>query len=78
MKLFLKNNPKIKKTVGVLLVLAGLIALVTPFTPGSWLIIIGLELIGLRILFWDKIKNRFYKKESHEKEPEEPGDTLHP
>ncbi len=62
--MFLKKlfkNPKIKKTVGVVLIISGLIALFTPFTPGSWLIFIGLEFIGIRILFWDKIKSWFQK-----------------
>ncbi len=51
----------VKKTIGILLVIIGLLALVTPFTPGSWLIFIGLEFIGIRILFWDKIKSWFQK-----------------
>ncbi len=59
-KLF-SENPKNKKTVGVILILVGLAALVTPFTPGSWLIFVGLEFLGLRFLLWDKIKTRFKK-----------------
>jgi hypothetical protein len=51
----------VKKTIGILLIVIGLLALVTPFTPGSWLIFVGLELFGFRILFWDKIKSRFQK-----------------
>jgi len=39
--------------VGVILILIGLVALFTPLTPGSWLAIIGLELLGVRILFFD-------------------------
>jgi len=42
--------------------LIGLIALITPFTPGSWLIFVGLELLGIRFLLWDKIKNKFKKQ----------------
>jgi len=45
-----------KKILGIFLIIVGVIALVTPFTPGSWLIFIGLELLGFRILFWTKIK----------------------
>jgi len=37
----------IKKIIGVILVIIGLFALVTPFTPGSWLALIGLEMLGL-------------------------------
>ncbi len=56
----LKANPKIKKVIGVILILVGLLALITPLTPGSWLAIIGLELLGVRILFLDKFK--FWEK----------------
>ena len=52
-----------KKVVGVLALIVGLVAFVTPLTPGAvWLIFIGLELLGLRILVWDKIKSWFIKK----------------
>lgn len=59
-KLF-SENPKIKKTAGIILVLIGLLALITPLTPGSWLIFVGLELLGLRFLLWGKIKERLQK-----------------
>jgi uncharacterized protein YqgC (DUF456 family) len=36
--------------IGIILIILGLMALVTPFTPGSWLAVIGLELLGLRLL----------------------------
>ncbi len=57
---YIHNRPKIKKTVGVILILIGLAAFFTPLTPGSWVAIIGLELLGVRILFFDKFK--FWKK----------------
>ena len=48
------NRTRMKKTLriilGVILILIGLTALITPFTPGSWLAVIGLELVGLRLL----------------------------
>ena len=59
-KLFFEN-PKIKKTAGVILVFIGLAALLTPFTPGSWLVFVGLELLGFRFLLWDKIKQQLKK-----------------
>ncbi len=43
-------------TIGVILVLLGLLALFTPFTPGSWLVPIGLEVLGLRILLENRIR----------------------
>ncbi len=32
----------------------GVLALLTPFTPGSWLALVGLEILGLRLLFQRK------------------------
>lgn len=45
-----------KKAIGIFLITIGLAALFTPFTPGSWLIFVGLEFIGIRMIFSDKIK----------------------
>ena len=58
-KEYIHGRPKIKKTVGAVLVLIGLAAFVTPLTPGSWLAIIGLELLGVRILLSDPLRRRF-------------------
>jgi len=44
-----------RKAVGVFLILVGLFALFTPFSPGSWLVLVGLEFLGLRILLRDKL-----------------------
>jgi len=53
----------LKKTIGVILVVLGLAALLTPFTPGSWLALIGLELLGFGFLLENRIgraiKNKF-------------------
>jgi protein-S-isoprenylcysteine O-methyltransferase Ste14 len=48
-------KPVLKKIIGVILIVLGLAALVTPFTPGSWLALIGLQLVGLGFL----LENRF-------------------
>lgn len=53
---YIHNRPRIKKVIGVILILGGLAALFTPFTPGSWIAIIGLELLGVRILFFDPLR----------------------
>jgi hypothetical protein len=45
----------LKKTIGVIFIVWGLIALVTPFTPGSWLAIIGLQMVGLGFLLENRI-----------------------
>jgi hypothetical protein len=44
----------IKKVIGVILIIYGIFALLTPLTPGSWLALIGMELIGVRMLFFRK------------------------
>jgi len=45
----------VRTVVGVILVVLGFLALVTPFSPGSWLILIGLEFLGLRILLENRL-----------------------
>lgn len=48
-----------KKVLGVFAILLGFIALVTPFTPGAlWLLFIGLEMMGVHVLFLDKIDQK--------------------
>ena len=47
----------IKKVIGVILIIVGLLALFTPFTPGSWLALIGLELLGIRKFIFRKFLN---------------------
>ena len=56
-----EKNTKLKKVIGVILIIYGLLALITPFTPGSWLIFIGLEFLGIRLVMWDKIRAKFKK-----------------
>jgi hypothetical protein len=45
----------LKIALGVFLVIIGVLALITPLTPGSWLALIGLEILGLRILLERKL-----------------------
>ena len=61
------NKSRWKKVGGVALILIGILALVTPFTPGSWLIFVGLEVFGIRLLAWDRVKVWFQnRKETKE------------
>jgi len=53
-----------KKIIGILLITIGLLALATPFTPGSWLLFIGLQFLGIKILFFEKIKSWLQKHNS--------------
>jgi hypothetical protein len=41
--------------LGVVLIILGLLALFTPLTPGSWLALVGLEILGLRVLLRDRV-----------------------
>jgi hypothetical protein len=68
----------IKQIIGIILIVVGLLALLTPLTPGSWLALIGMELLGIRLfifkrvlsekqqaaaeVFMEKLKARFKKK----------------
>jgi len=44
------------------LIVIGLVALITPFTPGSWLALIGLELLGFGFLLENRIVRAIRKK----------------
>ena len=68
MKNFIKN-PTVKIVIGIFFIVIGFLAFVTPLTPGSWLIFVGAELIGIRFLSRKKfsemfgiVKNRFFNK----------------
>ncbi|HLC44712.1 MAG: hypothetical protein A2722_00945 [Candidatus Doudnabacteria bacterium RIFCSPHIGHO2_01_FULL_50_11] len=56
-----EQHPKAKKTIGTVLIVIGFLALITPFTPGSWLIFVGLGILGVRLALWDKISKWFRK-----------------
>jgi hypothetical protein len=58
------DNPKVRKTAGVTLIVIGLLSVITPFTPVGFLFLIGLEILGLRTLFWEKVKSRFKNKKT--------------
>ena len=61
-KKFWDENPRIRKVIGVFLITIGLLSIITPFTPVGFLLILGLEILGIRFLVWDKIKNWFKNK----------------
>lgn len=47
-----------RRTIGIVLIVIGVLALVTPLTPGSWLIFIGAELLGFELVFARKLMAR--------------------
>ena len=52
-------NHGYKKILGVIAIVLGFISLVTPFTPGAfWLIFIGLEMMGVHIIFLSRIEEK--------------------
>ena len=55
----------LKIALGILLILIGVFALLTPLTPGSWLALIGLEIIGIRLLLERKIISLVPRKYRH-------------
>ncbi len=57
------HRPRLRKTTGWVLVVVGFVALVAPIVPGAPLVFVGLEILGLRIVFTDKIKRVFVRKE---------------
>jgi uncharacterized membrane protein HdeD (DUF308 family) len=59
---FTLTHPRLRKVVGVFLVLIGLFALVTPLTPGALLFLfVGFEFLGLHFLFIEKMKRRYLR-----------------
>lgn len=48
-----------KKTWGIVLILIGLVILLTPFTPGAILLLIGIDIVfGDKWLWWRRKKER--------------------
>lgn len=56
------SRPRLRKVFGWILVIYGFVALVTPLTPGGLLLFVGLEVLGIRFVFTDKIKRYFIKE----------------
>jgi uncharacterized protein YqgC (DUF456 family) len=48
--------------LGVVLIILGLLAALTPATPGSWLALIGLEILGIRLVVQRKVLSVLPKK----------------
>ncbi len=47
---------KLEKAAGVILIIRGLVLHLIPLVPGGWIIVLGLELLGIRFLFYKKYK----------------------
>lgn len=55
-------------TIGVVCIVIGLLALVTPLTPGAWLALVGVELLGLSYLLPKRIREPWHKMRDEWKE----------
>lgn len=62
-KFDIKNlNHGYKKILGLSAIIIGFIALITPFTPGAfWLLFIGLQMLGVHLVFLDKVERQLKK-----------------
>jgi len=78
----------LKKILGVILIILGLVALLTPLSPGSWLALVGLEILGLRLVLqrrfmsllprrWSERINRFIAKSRFFADKQYPDDADH-
>ena len=48
--------PVLRIILGVICLVVGILALVTPLTPGGWLTVVGIEALGLRAFFTKRFK----------------------
>lgn len=52
----------VKIPIGIICIILGFLALITPLTPGSWLILIGMEILGFGFLLNGKLFRRLKGK----------------
>lgn len=64
MKLYTLARPRLKKIVGWFLIFIGVIGLVLPVIPGLLIIFIALELLGIKLIFVDRLLKRDQKLEA--------------
>ncbi len=57
-KTFTLARPRLKKTVGWVCVVVGVVAVVVPVVPGAPLVFVGFEILGFRMLFLDRMLKR--------------------
>jgi hypothetical protein len=77
MQLQTKQRTAIKTTFGVILIVLGLVGLIFPILPGWWVILIGLQILGFKLVIdrrkpWSKIisiKDKDHKDEEKERTP---------
>jgi hypothetical protein len=61
-KQFTLSIPLLRRLVGVLILAVGLLALITPMTPGGIILtLVGLELVGLELVLTKKLKEKLLR-----------------
>ena len=58
MKTYIYSRHWLRKTVGVALIIFGILGLILPIVPGVSPLAIGLELVGVRLAFFDRFFTR--------------------
>lgn len=66
-KEYTHTKPKTKKLFGIIAIIVGFIGVLLPIVPGLWLMFLGLEFLGIEILFFDKAIRFFKEKRVVEK-----------
>lgn len=54
----IRKKSKFRKIAGLSMVSLGLVLYLVPLIPGSWAVVIGLEVLGVRLLVETKLKER--------------------
>jgi hypothetical protein len=62
------KKSRYKKIFAVIMIVYGVIALLLPGLPGAWFIFIGLEIFGVRLLWGEKIKAWWKKRNAPDEE----------
>jgi Na+/pantothenate symporter len=66
---FTLNTPLLRKLIGIIFLVFGIIFLVTPLTPGGIIItLVGLELLGLEFFLTKKLRERVARRHNDRNE----------
>ena len=61
-KKLINEKPKLRKFAGIILIILGILVYIVPFVPSTWMIFVGLEFLGVKMIFQNKIKLFFQNK----------------
>lgn len=57
-----KTKTLLERIVGIFLIILGILGIFLPILPGWIFIFVGLEFLGINLIFFDKIKEYVRKK----------------